>query len=43
VSSAPATAYNFHHNACLFQLLCDLQFEGLQANLTFDLEKLFRA
>ena len=36
------TAYNFHHNElAIFQMLCDLQFEGLQANLTFDLEKLF--
>ncbi|MCR8560429.1 lantibiotic dehydratase [Mucilaginibacter sp. BJC16-A38] len=36
------TAYNFHHNdLAIFQILCDLQFEGLQANLTFDLEKLF--
>jgi thiopeptide-type bacteriocin biosynthesis protein len=36
------TAYNFHHNELgIFQLLCDLQFQGLQANLTFDLEKLF--
>jgi thiopeptide-type bacteriocin biosynthesis protein len=36
------TAYNFHHNdLALFQLLCDLQFQGLHANFTFDLEKLF--
>jgi thiopeptide-type bacteriocin biosynthesis protein len=36
------TAYNFHHNGlAIFQMLCDLQFEGLQVNLTLDLEKLF--
>lgn len=36
------TAYNFHHNELsLFRFLGDLQFQGLQANLTFDLEKLF--
>lgn len=36
------TAYNYQHNPlALFQFLCDLQYEGLQANLTFDLEKLF--
>ncbi|PWK72906.1 thiopeptide-type bacteriocin biosynthesis protein [Mucilaginibacter oryzae] len=36
------TAYNFQHNPlAVFQFLCDLQYRGLQANLTFDLEKLF--
>lgn len=36
------TAYNFHHNdLAVFRMLCDLQYQGLQANLTFDLEKLF--
>jgi thiopeptide-type bacteriocin biosynthesis protein len=36
------TAYNFHHNElAMFQMLCDLQFQGLQANLNFDPEKLF--
>jgi len=36
------TAYNFHHNElAVFRMLCDLQYQGLQANLTFDLEKLF--
>ncbi|WEA00726.1 thiopeptide-type bacteriocin biosynthesis protein [Mucilaginibacter sp. SJ] len=36
------TAYNFQHNdLAVFQMLCDLQFEGLQANLTFDPERVF--
>jgi thiopeptide-type bacteriocin biosynthesis protein len=36
------TAYNFQHNPlAIFQFLCDLQYKGLLANLTFDLEKLF--
>lgn len=36
------TAYNFHHNQlAVFRFLGDLQYQGLQANLTFDLEKLF--
>nr|WP_067055218.1 lantibiotic dehydratase [Mucilaginibacter sp. L294] len=36
------TAFNFHHNQlAVFRFLGDLQFHGLQANLTFDLEKLF--
>ena len=36
------TAFNFHHNElALFKLLGDLQFQGLHANFTFDLEKLF--
>ncbi|WP_454802845.1 thiopeptide-type bacteriocin biosynthesis protein [Mucilaginibacter phyllosphaerae] len=36
------TAYNFHHNQlAIFRFLGDLQHHQLQANLTFDLEKLF--
>jgi thiopeptide-type bacteriocin biosynthesis protein len=36
------TAYNFLHNELsLFRLLCDLQYEQLDANLAFDLERFF--
>jgi len=36
------TAYNYQHNElALFRFLCDLQYEGLQSNLTFDPEKIF--
>jgi thiopeptide-type bacteriocin biosynthesis protein len=36
------TAYNYHHNELsLFRLLCDLQFEGLRADLSFNPERLF--
>jgi thiopeptide-type bacteriocin biosynthesis protein len=36
------TAFNFHHNEMLlFRFLCDLQFQGVRANLDFDPEKLF--
>ncbi|MET3982030.1 thiopeptide-type bacteriocin biosynthesis protein [Mucilaginibacter sp. UYP25] len=37
-----ATAYNFRHNQLpVFRLLCDLQYQGIRANLTFDLEQFF--
>ncbi|WP_377022486.1 lantibiotic dehydratase [Mucilaginibacter angelicae] len=36
------TAYNFRHNElAVFRLLCDLQFQGVQANLTLEMRKLF--
>ncbi|WDF80757.1 thiopeptide-type bacteriocin biosynthesis protein [Mucilaginibacter sp. KACC 22773] len=36
------TAYNFNHNElAIFRFLCDLQYQGLQANLTFNLEQIF--
>lgn len=36
------SAFNFHHNElAMFQMLCDLQFQGLQVNFNFDPEKLF--
>jgi thiopeptide-type bacteriocin biosynthesis protein len=36
------TAYNFNHNQlAIFRFLGDLQYQGIQANLTLDLEKLF--
>jgi len=36
------TAFNYHHNQlAIFRMLGDLQYQGLHANLTFDLEKLF--
>lgn len=37
-----STAYNFRHNQLpLFRFLCDLQYQGIRPNLTFDLEQLF--
>lgn len=37
-----STAYNYRHNQLpVFRFLCDLQYQGLQANLTLDLEQLF--
>jgi len=37
-----STAYNFNHSQLpLFRLLCDLQFQGLQASLGFDLAAFF--
>jgi thiopeptide-type bacteriocin biosynthesis protein len=37
-----ASAYNFRNNNLpLFRLLCDLQYQGLQAGLSFNLESLF--
>lgn len=37
-----ATAYNFRHNhLALFRFLCDLQFQGLHADLSFNLESYF--
>jgi len=37
-----ASAYNFsRNNLALFRLLCDLQYQGLQGNYTFDLEQYF--
>jgi len=37
-----ATAYNFRNNhSPVFRLLCDLQFQGLQAGLSFNLENFF--
>ncbi len=36
------TAYNFsRNNLAVFRILCDLQYQGIRANLSFDLEKLF--
>lgn len=36
------TAYNHHHNElALFRLLCDLQYQGLNTNLTLELEQFF--
>lgn len=36
------TAYNYQHNElALFRFLCDLQYQGLQSNLSFDPERLF--
>ncbi|WP_184549775.1 lantibiotic dehydratase [Mucilaginibacter sp. FT3.2] len=36
------TAYNFRHNDLpVFRLLCDMQFQGLQTELSFNLERLF--
>jgi thiopeptide-type bacteriocin biosynthesis protein len=36
------TAYNYHHNElALFRFLCDLQFQGLRADLSFNPERLF--
>lgn len=36
------TAYNYLHNELpVFRLLCDLQYQGLCSDLSFDLEKLF--
>jgi thiopeptide-type bacteriocin biosynthesis protein len=36
------TAYNYSHSdMALFRLLCDLQYQGLQAGLNFDPEQLF--
>jgi len=37
-----STAFNFMHNTMsVFRLLCDLQFQGLENNLSFDLERFF--
>lgn len=37
-----ATAYNFRNNhSPVFRLLCDLQFQGIQAGLSFSLENFF--
>ncbi|MBT2560721.1 lantibiotic dehydratase [Pedobacter sp. ISL-68] len=37
-----ATAYNFRNNhSPVFRLLCDLQFQGVQAGLSFSLENFF--
>ncbi|MBO9674173.1 MAG: lantibiotic dehydratase [Sphingobacteriaceae bacterium] len=37
-----ATAYNFRNNhSPVFRLLCDLQFQGVQAGLSFNLENFF--
>lgn len=37
-----ATAYNFRNNhSPVFRLLCDLQFQGVQAGLSFSLESFF--
>ncbi|MDN3548912.1 lantibiotic dehydratase [Mucilaginibacter aquaedulcis] len=37
-----ATAYNFQHNPLgIFRLLCDLQYQGLHAALSLDLEQFF--
>jgi thiopeptide-type bacteriocin biosynthesis protein len=36
------TAYNFQHNElAIFRFLCELQYQGLQPDLTFDPERLF--
>lgn len=36
------TAYNYRHNDLpIFRFLCELQFQGLQADLSFHLERLF--
>jgi thiopeptide-type bacteriocin biosynthesis protein len=36
------TAYNYQHNElAVFRFLCDLQYQGLQADLAFDPERLF--
>jgi thiopeptide-type bacteriocin biosynthesis protein len=37
-----SSAYNYNHNQlAAFRLLCDLQYQGVQANLTLDMEGLF--
>ncbi|MDN5288977.1 MAG: hypothetical protein JWR38_5251 [Mucilaginibacter sp.] len=37
-----STAYNYHHNElAVFRLLCDLQYQGLNTNLSLDLEQFF--
>ncbi|WP_161964358.1 lantibiotic dehydratase [Mucilaginibacter endophyticus] len=37
-----SSAYNFNNNdLAIFRFLCDLQYQGLHANLTFDLENFF--
>jgi thiopeptide-type bacteriocin biosynthesis protein len=37
-----ATAYNFRHNTLpVFRLLCDLQYQGIKAGFSFDLEQYF--
>lgn len=36
------TAYNYHHNElAVFRLLCDLQYQGLHAGFSLDLERFF--
>ena len=36
------TAYNYHHNdLALFRLLCDLQYQGLKTNFSFEPERHF--
>lgn len=37
-----SSAYNYNRNQlAVFRLLCDLQYQGLQGNLSFDLERYF--
>jgi thiopeptide-type bacteriocin biosynthesis protein len=37
-----SSAFNYYHNQLsVFRLLCDLQYQGIQANLTLDMEILF--
>ncbi|MEN0054281.1 MAG: lantibiotic dehydratase [Mucilaginibacter sp.] len=37
-----ASAYNYnHHDLAAFRFLCDLQYQGVQSNLAFDLEQFF--
>jgi thiopeptide-type bacteriocin biosynthesis protein len=37
-----ATAYNYYHNeSAVFRMLCDLQYQGINTNITLDLEQFF--